>query len=221
MEHEHDRHDRIILASASPRRRDLLKTAGLRFDIIPSRIEEDVFGVSDASDPGEYVRTLAVAKAGDVAESNPDAWVIGADSIVLIEDRILEKPVSVDDARRMLNLLRGNTHQVFTGFAICRRSAGFLHSDVIVTDVIFKSLSDSEIEWYIHTPEPYDKAGAYAIQEVGSFMVRSIKGSYTNVVGLPVCEVIDCLTRQGALDRRVGGSTQAMITVCHDDFRTN
>lgn len=220
MEHEHNRHGGIILASASPRRRDLLETAGLRFDIIPSRIDEETFA-ADRSDPGAYARILAEAKADDVAASHPDAWVIGADSIVVIGDRILEKPVSEDDARRMLNLLSGNRHRVFTGYAVCRRKTGFRHSDAAVTEVVFKTLTPAEIEWYIHTPEPYDKAGAYAIQGLGSFMVRSINGSYTNVVGLPVCEVMDCLTRQGALIRRAGMAPVLKAVEDNDDFRTN
>ncbi len=221
MEQHDIRHDGIILASASPRRRDLLKNAGLRFEIIPSRIQEDAFDASNASDPGAYARTLAEAKVDDVAGSYPDAWVIGADSIVVIRDQILEKPVSEKDARRMLNLLSGNRHRVFTGYAVCRRSAGFRHSDAVVTEVVFKTLTQGEIEWYIHTPEPYDKAGAYAIQGLGSFMVRSISGSYTNVVGLPVCEVIDCLTRQGALIRRAGMAPELKASENNDDFRTN
>jgi septum formation protein len=220
MEHEHNRHGGIILASASPRRRDLLEAAGLRFDIIPSRINEETF-TADASDPGAYARMLAEAKADDVATSYPDTWVIGADSIVVIGDRILEKPVSEEDARRMLNLLSGNCHRVFTGYAVCRRKTGFRHADAAVTEVVFKTLTHAEIEWYIHTPEPYDKAGAYAIQGLGSFMVRSINGSYSNVVGLPVCEVMDCLTRQGALIRRAGMDPELRAVESNDDFSAN
>jgi septum formation protein len=220
MELKHDRHNVIILASASPRRRDLLEAAGLRFDIIPSRIDEETFAAG-TSDPWAYARILAEAKADDVAGSHPDAWVIGADSIVVIGDRILEKPVSEDDARQMLCLLSGKHHRVFTGYAVCRRKTGFFYSDTVATAVRFKMLSPEEIDWYVHTPEPYDKAGAYAIQGLGSFMVESINGSYTSVVGLPICEVMECLTRNGALIRRAGLCPELKAVENNDDCHAN
>ena len=220
MEHKHDRHGGIILASASTRRRDLLEAAGLRFDIIPSRIDEETFA-ADTSDPGVYARILAEAKAGDVAKAHPKAWVIGADSIVVIGDRILEKPVSEDDARQMLHLLSGQRHKVYTGYAVHRRKTGFYHSDTVVTEVRFKRLVQEEIDWYVQTPEPYDKAGAYAIQGLGSFIVKSINGSYSNVVGLPVCEVMECLTRTGALIRRAGACPELKAVENNDDCRAN
>lgn len=151
------------------------------------------------SDPAVYVRTLAESKATDISEKHPDSWVIGADTIVLIEHRILGKPDSKDAARDMLRRLSGKSHQVFTGFCICRKREDRLFSDTVKTDVRFKNLSDREIEWYIQTGEPFDKAGAYGIQGIGSFLVKSINGSYTNVVGLPVCEVIDFLIKEGVL----------------------
>jgi len=151
------------------------------------------------SDPAVYVRTLAESKAIDISEKHPDSWVIGADTIVLIEHRILGKPDSKDAARDMLRRLSGKSHQVFTGFCICRKREDRLFSDTVKTDVRFKNLSDREIEWYIQTGEPFDKAGAYGIQGIGSFLVKSINGSYTNVVGLPVCEVIDFLIKEGVL----------------------
>jgi len=190
----------IILASQSPRRRRLLEAAGLSFRVIPSQVQEENF---EAADPEAYAKTLAQAKAKDVAEKHPESWVIGADSIVLIDGKILEKPSSISDARRMMALLSGKTHQVLTGYAINHAGDAHAFSDVEITEVAFKTLTDEEIEWYIQTPEPYDKAGGYAIQGLGSFMVKQIKGSYTNVVGLPVCEVLDQLYRLGVISRQV------------------
>jgi septum formation protein len=124
---------------------------------------------------------------------------VGADTIVRIEGTILGKPKSRDDAREMLNRLSGKTHQVLTGFAVCCENRSFNHSETVTTDVQFKALTPKEIEWYIHTQEPFDKAGAYAIQGLGTFLVKRINGSYTNVVGLPVCEVIDVLLKEGII----------------------
>jgi len=190
----------IILASQSPRRRRLLEAAGLAFRVIPSQVREEDF---EAVDPLIYTGTLAEAKARDVAKKHPESWVIGADSIVLIDGKILEKPASISDARRMMELLSGKTHQVLTGYAIVHAGDAQAFSDVETTEVTFKPLTFEEIEWYIQTPEPYDKAGGYAIQGLGSFMVKQIKGSYTNVVGLPVCEVLDQLYRMGVISRKV------------------
>lgn len=184
---------KIILASQSPRRRYLLERAGLRFAVIPSRIDES--SVSREA-PDDYVHDLAVAKAMDIARRHPESWVIGADTVVVVEGRILGKPGSTGQAREMLRRLSGRTHQVLTGYCICRLSGERIFADVVRTDVIFKLLTDAEIEWYIQTGEPFDKAGAYAIQGIGTFLVKSINGSYTNVVGLPVCEVVECLIRE-------------------------
>lgn len=186
----------VILASKSPRRRYLLKQAGINFLVVPSQIDESKIWMKK---PEEYVKKLAEAKANDVAYKYPDSWVIGADTIVVIGDAILGKPRSIDDARNMLLRLSGQTHQVYTGFAICCKARERLFSQIVKTDVLFKNLSEEEIQWYIHTPEPFDKAGAYAIQGMGTFLVRSIHGSYTNVVGLPVCEVIEFLIKEGLL----------------------
>ena len=186
----------FILASKSPRRQYLLKQAGLDFLVVPSRLDENKMAKNA---PEEYVKKLAEAKAEDVAPKYPKSWVSGADTIVVIGDAILGKPRSKDDARNMLLRLSGQTHQVYTGFAVCCKAEKRLFSQVVKTDVLFKELSDEEIQWYIHTPEPFDKAGAYAIQGMGTFLVRSIHGSYTNVVGLPVCEVIEFLIKEGLL----------------------
>ena len=186
----------LILASKSPRRRTLLEQAGLRFSVKPSTVDEDEIAVSG---PENYVSVLAEAKAADISKQYPESWVIGADTIVLIDNTILGKPGSRREARTMLKRLNGQTHHVLTGYAIQCRAKNRMFSEVVKTAVLFKQLTDEEIEWYIHTKEPFDKAGAYAIQGLGTFLVKQINGSYTNVVGLPVCEVIEHLTREGIL----------------------
>lgn len=189
-------HTKLILASRSPRRKYLLSQAGIDFDVIPSNFDESSLAINE---PGLYVRSLSEAKAKDIAGRYPDRWVIGADTIVLIDGRILGKPKGKETARKMLTQLSGQTHQVYTGFTICCVRLSKYFSDAVRTDVTFKQLSADEIEWYIHTDEPFDKAGAYAIQGLGTFLVKSICGSYTNVVGLPVCEVIEHLIREGVI----------------------
>jgi septum formation protein len=186
----------IILASQSPRRRYLLEQAGLKFEVIPSRFDENLV---PADDPPTYVQVLARAKAEDIAPQHPRSWVIGADTIVLIDGKILGKPRDHAAARAMLRRLSGQTHQVLTGISICCRSVDVTHTAMVSTEVTFKELSAEEIEWYVYTGEPFDKAGAYAIQGLGTFLVRRINGSYTNVVGLPVCEVIEFLIQAGVL----------------------
>ena len=192
----------LILASKSPRRKFLLEQAGLPFSVAVSRVSEADFPWSD---PVNYPRDLARAKAEEVAGRFPESWVIGADTIVMAGEDLLEKPVSREDARRMLTRLSGIVHQVYTGFAVVYKNKAHVHAETIRSDVRFKHLSTPEIEWYVHTDEPYDKAGAYAIQGLGSFLVQAVNGSYTNVVGLPVCEVIDYLFKHDVLRRPVGG----------------
>ena len=189
-------HTKLILASKSPRRKYLLEQAGIDFDVIPSQFDENSMALKK---PNLYVQALSQAKAEEVARKFPDRWIIGADTIVLIDGQILGKPTGKDAARQMLEQLSGQTHQVYTGFTICCVDRNKTHTDAVCTDVTFKELSQNEIEWYIHTDEPFDKAGAYAIQGLGTFLVKAIKGSYTNVVGLPVCEVIEHLIQEGVL----------------------
>jgi septum formation protein len=177
---------KLILASQSPRRRNLLKQAGIDFSVIPSSFDE--YSVK-RSVPDIYVRQLAESKARDISEQYPASWVIGADTIVFIDDTILGKPGSRSEARTMLKSLSGKTHQVLTGYCVCCRSIDRFFSDAVKTDVCFKKLTEKEIDWYINSGEPFGKAGAYAIQGIGAFLVKRIDGSYTNVVGLPVCEV--------------------------------
>lgn len=186
----------LILASKSPRRRYLLTQAGLRFDVEPSDLDERA---ADLDNPSAYVRGLSKAKAEDIAGRHPSSWIIGADTIVFIDGQVLGKPRGRNAARAMLQRLSGQTHQVYTGYTLCCLNRGRIVTDAVCTEVTFKTLSDDEIDWYIHTDEPFDKAGAYAIQGLGTFLVKRINGSYTNVVGLPVCEIIEHLIREKVL----------------------
>jgi septum formation protein len=188
---------RLILASKSPRRRYLLNQAGLEFSVIPSSFDESSVTLSS---PDAYVRQLAENKARDISGQYPDSWVIGADTIVFIDDTILGKPGSHAEARTMLKNLSGRTHQVLTGYCICCYRAGSRFSETVKTDVCFKKLTDREIDWYISSGEPFDKAGAYAIQGIGTFLVKRINGSYTNVVGLPICEVVEFLINEKVIE---------------------
>jgi len=188
---------RLILASQSPRRRNLLEQAGLEFTVVPSEFDE---GSVILSSPETYVKCLAESKAQDIARQYPDSWIIGADTIVLIRDTILGKPASGDEARMMLENLSGKAHRVLTGYCICHKNYACFFSDIVTTDVHFKQLTRLEIDWYIRSGEPFDKAGAYAIQGLGTFLVKRINGSYTSVVGLPVCEVLDFLVKHGVVD---------------------
>ena len=190
----------LILASKSPRRRYLLEQAGLSFSVVPSDIDETAVPLSS---PEVYVRALSEAKAKSIAKQHPEKWVIGADTIVVKESTVLGKPASVDEARFMLKQLSGQPHQVYTGYSILCRAKNRKFSEAVRTEVLFKNLTDEEIEWYIHTKEPFDKAGAYAIQGLGTFLVKRINGSYTNVVGLPVCEVVEFLIKEGVVGLRV------------------
>lgn len=186
----------LILASASPRRRHLLEQAGLSFDVMTSHFDEDAVPFSR---PESHVKLLAQGKAAQVGDRHPGSWVIGADTEVVIGERVLGKPGSRDDARRMLGRLSGRTHHVYTGYCLYSKQRRFSCCEAVRSEVRFKELSDGEIEWYIRTDEPYDKAGAYAVQGIGAALIRRIEGSYTNVVGLPLCEVIERLVREGVI----------------------
>jgi septum formation protein len=187
---------RLILASKSPRRCELLKQVGLEFEVVPSTVTEDYV---QTGSPREHVIRLAEAKARDVASEYPDCWVIAADTIVYINGSILGKPKNREEATKMLHRLSGQEHWVLTGFAVCHLEKGRGDKEAVQTAVKVKTLTPAETEWYIRTGEPFDKAGGYAIQGIGSFMVESIRGSYTNVVGLPLCELIQMLNRLGAI----------------------
>jgi septum formation protein len=150
--------------------------------------------------PRRHVIRLADAKVSDVAGQYPDRWVIAADTIVYINGLILGKPGNPKEAIEMLRSLSAREHRVLTGFSVCHLKQGKRDQGVVETVVKVKTLTPVEMEWYVQTGEPFDKAGGYAIQGMGSFMIESIRGSYTNVVGLPVCELTQMLSRLGAIE---------------------
>ena len=186
----------LILASASPRRQELLASAGIAFEVIPSEVDEEA---REGESPEEYVSRLAREKATEAAAKEGHRWVLAADTIVAIDGTILEKPQDPPEARQMLERLSGREHRVITGYCILQSSSGKRREGRVVTRVRFKALSPEEIRRYLDTGEPFDKAGAYAIQGKAAFMVREIRGSYTNVVGLPLCEVVEALQELGAV----------------------
>ena len=188
---------RLVLGSASPRRAELLRAAGLDFDIDPGNIDETAFSTEA---PESFVRRMAVEKAGAVAKRWPDRVVLGADTMVVVAGQALGKPTDPPDAVRMLRLLAGRDHVVMTG--VCLFGAGTAmvpQVHVEQTRVWFAPMRDSEIAWYVATGEPADKAGAYAIQGLGSRFVTRVDGSYSNVVGLPVATVYQMCTAAGML----------------------
>lgn len=170
----------LILASASPRRQEILQAAGIQFRVVVSGVDEALL---PGETPEDHVRRLARLKAETVGDVG-DAVVLGADTMVVIDHHILGKPASAGDARRMLRLLSGRTHEVLTG--ICLRAPGSTVIEVAATRVTFSPLSDGEIEDYVASGEPMDKAGAYAIQGLASKFIERIEGCYFNVVGLPI-----------------------------------
>ena len=171
----------IILASASPRRKQLLSMISSDFKVMPSDIRELVPRDLDVEKCPEY---LAVAKAEMVSQGREKNLVIGCDTAVICEGKMLNKPRDTNDARIMMNMLSGSVHKVITGCCLCYM--GKSHSFSVSTDVEFFELSEQEIESYISTAEPYDKAGGYGIQSMGALFVKGIHGDYYNVVGMPV-----------------------------------
>ena len=174
--------EKIVLASASPRRRELLSSIGLEFDVVESNFDES--SVKRDCGPCNLARVLALEKAKDVYDRLDYGVVIGADTIVVIEGEILGKPIDEADARRMLELLSGTEHHVYTGVCIKHNNRNIAFAED--TKVRFFDLSDKEISDYIDTGEPFDKAGAYGIQGIGALIVSGITGDYYNVMGLPV-----------------------------------
>jgi septum formation protein len=180
----------LILASASPRRAELLEQIGLNFQIIPSTFQEETLLEAD---PARLVMELALNKARQVAGGIPGGLVIGADTIVFLEGQILGKPSGIEEAIRMLAQLSGKAHRVFTGIALIEVPGGKYRVNYEMTRVQFRSLSRDEIEAYVSTQEPFDKAGAYGIQGKGAVLVESIHGCYFNVVGLPIARLVTML----------------------------
>lgn len=185
---------KLILASASPRRRELLASIGLDFEVLPSNVPE-VHREGEA--PEEYVARLSRDKARALAETHPSRWVIAADTTVLLGDQLLEKPVDAADAARMLATIAGQTHIVYTGVTLENAERDYRETRVAESEVRMLPLSPQEIEWYVRTGEPLDKAGAYAVQGIGAMFIESIHGSYTNVVGLPLATLFQMLRRAG------------------------
>jgi len=183
---------KLILASASPRRKSLLQELGLDFEIIEAQVEETpVAGESSL----EFVLRLARDKAEDVSHSNSASWVLGADTIVVHAGEILGKPRDAKEALEVLQTLAGNNHQVHTGFCVMNGIEKISVNRVVTTEVSFYPFSRDIAAAYVATGEPLDKAGAYGIQGSGGFLVEKINGSYSNVVGLPLVEVIEELLR--------------------------
>ncbi len=191
----------LVLASGSPRRRELLADLGLEFEVSPSALPEPA---PLADEPSlDYARRMAELKTRDVAARFPDRTVLGADTIVVLGGEIMGKPKDEANALAMLTRLSGMTHQVVTGFCVIR-PGGEVVTQSVSTDVDMRISDEAELKSYIATGEPMDKAGAYAIQGIGTFLVTAIRGSYTNVVGLPVARVLEVLSSWGVTTPRKG-----------------
>jgi septum formation protein len=181
---------KLLLASSSPRRSQILEMIGWPFEVGAVEVDESL---RDDESPREYVARLAAAKAGAAGEVHSHRPLVAADTTVVVDEHILAKPADSDDARRMLRLLQGRWHQVLTGVALISESAREV--DVEMTEVRFAPMSNAEIVWYVETGEPMDKAGAYAIQGKGARFIEGIKGDYFNVMGLPVRLLYDLVRR--------------------------
>lgn len=181
---------KIVLASASPRRKEILENLGIDFEIICSSAEENV---DTELPPHIIVQELAMLKGADVASKINNAVIISADTIVWYDEVMLGKPTDKNNAKKMLKMLSGNIHEVYTGVCVTDSKSGKSISDFEVTKVKFKNLSDEEIENYINTGEPMDKAGGYGIQGKGCLLVEKIEGDYLNVVGLPAVKLAKIL----------------------------
>ena len=187
----------FILASASPRRGELLRQVGLSFRTVPSRLSESNQG---GMEPRQHALYWAAAKAKDVAQRYPQEWVLGADTIVVIDGDILGKPANLSEAVAMLSRLSGRSHIVITALCLILGQSGAEGKEWVQTTVAMRDFSPADIQGYVATGEPMDKAGAYGIQGIGGCLVQRIEGSYSNVVGLPLCETVVLLRRHGVAD---------------------
>lgn len=182
----------LVLASTSPRRRWLLEKLGRAFDVmVPDVVEIARTGEA----PDAFGQRMAEEKAADVAVRRADAWILAADTVVALDGEALGKPADAADATRMLRALAGRAHIVFTGVALLMPGGDSAERVVMATPVVFRALSDAEIRAYLATGEPFDRAGAYAIQGEGAHLIDRVEGSYTNVIGLPLPEVAGWLRR--------------------------
>jgi septum formation protein len=191
----------LVLASASPRRREILGVLGLSFRVVPSDVDES----RRAGEPAlEWVRRAARDKAEDVASrlasESPPPFVLGADTVVVVDGEPLGKPADDADARRMIERLSGRWHEVATAVVVARAGEGVLDERTVVTGVRFRAVDPREVEGYVASGEGRDKAGAYAVQGLGSALVTEIRGSYLNVVGLPAAETLLALRSVGAVE---------------------
>ena len=187
---------RFILASASPRRRELLAQLGLPFDVVVANVTEHE---AEDADPRTMVAHNAALKADWVASRHPDAFVLGADTTVLIDNTVLNKPRDLDDARIMLRRLSGRTHTVFTGVALRQLNAGLRIDEGVTSEVTFRALDDGIISAYFRIVNPLDKAGAYGIQDGRELIVDRWEGSFSNIMGLPMEVTKQILTQAGLL----------------------
>jgi len=185
---------RIVLASASPRRKQLLEQLGLRFEVEPSDYEEEI---APGSEPREMARKLSLGKARAAAQKHRKALIIAADTLVVLGDRVFGKPHTNAEAREMLCALNGQAHSVVTGFTILDTETGKVLSRSVETKVHMRKLTLKEIDKYVRSKEPLDKAGGYAIQGRGAVLVERIEGDYSNVVGLPLSALTDALREFG------------------------
>lgn len=182
--------DTLVLASASPRRAAILRQLGIDFEQVVSRIVDEQ---TETDTPKDHVLLLSKRKAEDIVQRTSARWILGADTIVVVRDRIMGKPDDADSAVRMLSELSGNVHRVLTGLTLIDTQINRALSQYEETTVWIRQLSSGEIDEYIATGEPLDKAGAYAIQGLGATLVERIEGCYYNVVGLPVVRMIDMM----------------------------
>lgn len=187
---------RLILASASPRRREILAGLGVPFEVVVAQVVEHE---EASTDPRVMVAHNSALKADWVAARHPDAWVLGADTTVFIDNTALNKPRDGAEARAMLRLLSGRTHTVFTGLAVRRLSTGVKIDEGVASEVTFKPLDEATIEAYLANVHTFDKAGGYGIQDRADMIVAGYKGSLTNIIGLPVESTKQILTRCGLL----------------------
>jgi septum formation protein len=188
---------RIILASNSPRRRELLDAIGIDFEVMPADVDESM---ETGETVGDHAMRLASQKAWAISAREPGAVVVGADTIVVVDGAVLGKPEDETDAARMLGLLSGGRHEVLTGIAVITPGSQEAYAQVVRTAVEMRALDSREIEAYVATGEPMDKAGAYAIQGMASAFVMRVEGSYSNVVGLPTAELISLLMTLGVVE---------------------
>lgn len=191
--------ENLILASSSPRRKELLSGVGLKFTVQPSDIDE---AIRPGESPEAVVKRLSFEKAALIADTNSQAWVLGADTIVVIDNEILGKPLDKADALRMVNKIQGRVHHVWGGFSIINSKKRIVYQEQHRSEVVIKHLAPGEIRAYVENGESMDKAGAYAVQGVGCSFIKEVRGSYSNVVGLPLAECLTAFQKFGLVQAR-------------------